>query len=187
MANKNLNPDIAYQPKTKSFSFSRIPEERKKTKFRMSIFFTLILGIPTFFVFIFIILAILNFFNVLSLNNLSPVFKNLPKAKFSENTNAPHKISDTNQFVISGNLQKYDNNTVTVRYSGKTITAEYSLDTKFYEIRSEANNNNSSSSAEEGILKFSTSILKTENIGRNVTMQYTKEGNRIILNTLSFY
>lgn len=187
MANKILNPDIAYQPKTPSFSFSRIPEERKKIKFRMNIFFTLFLGIPSFFVLVFLFLSLLNFFNIISLNSLSPVFKDLPKYKVSENINAPHKISDTNQFVLSGSLQKYDDKTITVRYSGKTIVAEYNLDTRFYKIRSEVDKTNSSLSEEIGILKLYTSVLKPENIGKNVTIQYKKEGNRIILETVSFY
>lgn len=187
MADKNLNPDIAYQPKTKQYSFSTTPENRKKYKQKMSIIFALFFGIPTVFVTFCIIFIILNFFNLINLSSFYPSLKSLPKAEKDIDTN-PKRISNTNQYSVDGVLYSFDEKVVKIKYSNKYLTFMYSLESKFYLSRIIIDNNSKVPTSETvSSLRFTSEVLKKENIGRNVTIQYRNEFGNNILQTLTLY
>ena len=79
MPDNNAQSDIDFQPKTKEYSFSSAPEEKKKLKEKLNTILTLVFSIFGFLFLLFVFLAALNYFNIISLSKLNPLlFGGLP-------------------------------------------------------------------------------------------------------------
>ncbi len=214
MPDKIENKDIEFQPPVKSYAYTssnpipksqitinpvpKNPSAKKISGKILNTILTLVFSVLGFLFLFFIFLAILNYFNVISLNNFSPAFNNLPKSQLTKEEflkritpkeePKPHNISGTNQFTIDGALEKYDQNSVYIKFFKKTITIEYDYDSKFYYTKTFMNTEDATPSAETiAIIDFPSNILKQENIGKKVTAQFIKENNKIILIQLIFY
>lgn len=200
---KTLNQDINYQPETPKFSYSSGPQERKMIKEKMSTFFTHGLGILIilllFFVLIFAALGILNFLNILHLSNISPIFNNLPKNNLTQEQfikkltpkteEKPYKVPGTNEFTLEGTLKSYDQNSIDIKYGNKTLSAEYDFDSSFFihKVRINESSNATISATIISIPVFPSSALKQENINKKTLIQYRKEDNKTILESLIIY
>ena len=186
--------DIAYQPTQKGFSYAN-PESPKTEYNKPKIFLTLILELFVLFLIFFVFLGILNYFKIISLSSVSTIFTKTPKSNTAA-INSPtaqqesktYNLKGTNEFTFEGKLKKYDQNSVEIEYENKIISLEYTYKSKFFLSKDTGNSQNSSSSAEElNLLVFSNSVLKQQNINKNVVVIYKIEGNKNIMESLSLY
>lgn len=187
MPDNNIS-DIQFQPKTQGYSYTTIPKQKIKT----NIFIALFLGLPVLLLLFFSFLIVLNYFNFISLSTISPVFSKLPTSivKIDQTKNAneekPYNIPGTNEYIIDGTLEKYDQNTFDIKSANKTIAIEYNFDSKFYFSKTLINTEDATHSAETiAILDFPSNILDKENLGKKVSIQYSKEKNKNILESLT--
>lgn len=174
------NKDLEYQPKTDKFSFI---DTKLKRKFRIKIF-TLFLIV---FIFTFLTLGYflsLNYFRIIYLPNISPVFKSLPRSpyeledliqNYKENQNTAEIISlGENSFSASGKIDKVSEDSIRLRlFSGKTITLEITPETQIAKR---------SKDGLERELLFTLDLLQKENIGKSADAQFIKEKGK---NTLT--
>lgn len=187
MADKIINEDINFQPETQGFSFSTVPESKKKYKKKLSIFFALFLGLPIFLIIFCLIFVFLNFINLINLSSISSSLKFLPKQEKVIITN-PRRISNTNQYSVDGVLYGFDEANVKIKYLNKYLIFQYDLESKFYISETIINNQDATNPIETiGILKLASSILTKDNIGKNITIQYKIESGKYKLETLTLY
>lgn len=206
MPDKIENKDIEFQPPVKGYSYSssdpvakpqpptnpnpQNPSAKKNSGKSLNTIFTLVFSVLGFLFLFFIFLMVLNYFNVISLSTISPVFKTLPKSptviQTADQEDKPNNIPGTNQYEIEGILEKYDQNTVGIKFAKKIITLEYNFDSKFYFTRTFMNTESATPAAETiAIIDFPSNILSKENIGKIVSVQYRNEKNKNILESLT--
>jgi hypothetical protein len=108
MGDKITNQDISYQPKIEEYSFSRVPEEKRKSRFRLNTLFTLILIIA------FIFFITLHYFNIFSINNVyTGIFDSIkPKLNFTSSNETENK---KNLVSANGTLYRVSNKLVQVK------------------------------------------------------------------------
>lgn len=193
MANKTLNPDIAYQPKTQGFSFSTLPESRKKYKQKMSIIFALFLGLPIIFIFFCLFFIVLNYFNVINLSTVSPIFKSFPKSlsKIPETKDIPYKIPGTNVLIADGNIIGFDSDFIKVRFQNQDMKFYFTSKTYFGLSETTIVNIKSatpSSEIRETIIpSFASDLLIEKNIGKKINIQFIIVNNKNVAESIVIY
>lgn len=190
MPEATLNQDIEFQPKTQGYSFSRLPDEKRKSKIKTNIFITLFLVLPLLLILLILSLTVLNYFGIISLSTISPIFNNLPKSQTVIQTAKqeikPNNIAGTNQYELEGTLEKYDQNFIYIKLYRKIITIEYIPNSQFYFTKTITNNKTATPASETiTTIDFPSNILSKENIGKKVSVQYIIENNQNTLQTLT--
>lgn len=175
MANKNLNPDIAYQPKTQSFSFSRTPKV-EKTKLTKNTFFTLCIIIFLNLLFFLTTIVILNYFNFLPLSNRFPtVFGFLPalynfSASETALKDAPYS-KELGTYYLVGTLASVGNNKISIRYIDKVADFVLGADLQCEKLTVSNFNNDKQ---ELNTRALCNEVLKNEYVGNAVIIVYEK-------------
>lgn len=173
------NKDLEYQPKTDKFSY--INKQFKK-KFRIKIF--------TMFITIFILASLfwgsilaLNYFRIINLPSISPVFDSLPRSPYELNDliqtyKKQQSVQDVqslgdNVFSTQGKITDYGENNIKVKLSsGRVLDLELTLDTNIRKVSKDGH----------GTFMFTSDLLQKENIGKKTVIQFTKEKDK---NTLT--
>lgn len=168
--------DLEYQPKTEDSSFI---DTKIKKKFRIKIFISFLI----IFIFTSVLLGYflsLNYFRVISLTEISPFFKILPTSSYDvkdivkNNTN--EKVDEiittgNNNFLLEGTLVGFEGDNINIKTrKGEVLTFEFNIDS----IISVSDNNS------KNIILISD-ILKNENIGKNVIIDFIKNNNKNII------
>ena len=172
------NKDLEYQPQRDKFSF--VDKEIKK-KFRIKIVTIF------FFIFIFTSLVLgyflaLNYFRIINLSNISPVFDSLPRSPYEledliQNYKKQQSVQDVqslgdNIFSTEGKIINFGENNIKVKLlSGRVLDLELTVDTNIRKVSKDG----------YSIFMFTSDLLQKENIGKNVTVQFTKTKGKNIL------
>lgn len=175
------NKDLEYQPKTDKFSY--IDTESKK-KYRIKVFAMFITIFILASLFLSSILA-LNYFRIINLPRISPIFDALPKSPYElndiiNNYKKQQSVQEIqslgdNIFSTEGKITDFGENNIKVKLnSGRDLDLELSSDT---DIRKASKDGHS-------IFMFTSDLLQKENIGKSVTVQFTKTKGKNILNSL---
>ena len=172
------NRDLEYQPKTDKFSYI---DTASKKKFRIKVFAMFITIFILASLFLGSILA-LNYFRIINLSSISPVFDSLPRSPYElndliQNYKEQQSAQDVqslgdNIFSTEGKIVDFGENNIKVKLnSGRVLDLELSSDT---DIRKASKNGHS-------IFMFTSDLLQKENVGKNVTVQFTKTKGASIL------
>ena len=184
--------DIKYQPPIKGFSYSS-PEvaQEEIVKKKKSIFFALgfeFLGLAVLF---FVFLAVLNYFNILSLSQIYPnqlgflphrINSTQQKNKQTEGT-APVFLPQTNSWKASGTLSQYNDNMIQIKIGSQIIKLTFSYKTSmFYKQISVLNQGTTSNATTQNIPYTLYDLDKQINLGKKMEVYYIrdKSGNNII-------
>jgi len=170
--------DLEYQPKTDKFSYI---DTTSKKKFRIKVF--------TIFVNIFILASLflgsilaLNYFRIIYLPSMSPVFDSLPRSPYElndliQNYKKQQSVQDVqslgdNIFSTEGKITDFGENNIKVKLSsGRVLDLELNSDTNIRKVPKDGHS----------IFMFTSDLLQRENIGKNVTVQFTKTKGKNIL------
>ena len=175
--------DLEYQPKQENYSFVN---RKLKLKLRIKTF-SLVTGLILIIILPLIAGFFINYFRIYPLSRIYPVFESLPKFPYELSNIINDKIENINENKRIGQINKISDNTFAaqgkISYltdakikvklpNGKDIDLITTIDSKFYVQH------------KEGIrsLVFATDIIKKENVGKEVLVQFTKEGlkNKLI-------
>ncbi len=170
--------DLEYQPRTEHSSFI---DTKFKRKFKIKLF-TIFLIIFTLTLLLLGYFLSLNYFRIISLSQISPIFDVLPISPYEtseiiknikdENVDEISVI-DANTFAIEGTLDSFDEDGIKIRTnSGKIL--KFELDPEVI-IRNVSKNNNQST------FMFTSDLLQKENIGRKINVEFIKNNNLYLL------
>lgn len=182
--------DLNFQPAAKTQQYQNKDEEIKRKKYVNSLL--ILTSLLFIFLTIFTILLVsLNYYSVISLTNTNTLFKILPKSSTTLND----AVSEFNkQQEKRKNIEKYEiqflgdnvyqtegiitdlgeNNIKIKLQSGKYINLNYNYDTSFY--------GQSKSGVKE--FMFTSDFIVNNNIGKNVAIQFSKDKDKNILNSV---
>ena len=171
--------DIDYQPEQKVYSFSRIPQEKEKRKNSLNTIFTLFFALLTFFLLFFVSIAILNYFRVISLSSIVPLAKKLPVAISQTPPPPPAYDKENNSWSFDGTLYSYNKYVLKIKYYNQIITLQFIPgESRFFtQIGSEIQPVGSESAEITQILGFLSDLEQEKNIGKKVSVVYTKDKN----------
>lgn len=172
------NKDLEYQPKGDKFSYI---DKQFKKKYRIKVFLIFI----TIFIFTSLFLSsilALNYFRIINLPSISPVFDSLPRSPYElndliQNYKKQQSVQDVqslgdNIFSTEGKITDYGENNIKVKLnSGRVLDLELSSDTDTRKVSKDGH----------GTFMFTSDLLQKENIGKNVTVQFTKTKGKNIL------
>ncbi len=170
--------DLEYQPQTDKFSFI---DTKLKRKFRIKIF-TLFLIVFIFTSLILGYFLALNYFRIIYLPNISPVFKSLPRSPYElndliQNYKKQQSVQEIqslgdNIFRTEGKITDFVENNIKVKLnSGRVLDLELTADTDIRKVSEDGHS----------IFMFASDLLQKENIGKNVTIQFIKTKGKNIL------
>lgn len=182
------NNNTAYQPPVAGYSYSNSSQQKTSTK-KPNIFFVLILEIFGLLFLLFIFLAVLNYFNIISLNSINPaLFGFLPHmSSKTKQTNIPAQaaspvfLPQRNSWMANGTLHRYNETQIEIKVGGKIIKLEFSsAESIFY--KSITTLDPKSGSSTTSVPDTLYGLEKNENIGKKVNVQYAKDakGSNII-------
>lgn len=188
------NPDIKYQPKVQGFAYTTNPQPQipvnlnsgtsnppplQAIEDKSNILFTLLAEIFGLVLLFFIFLAVLNYFNIISLRTISPaLFGKLP---IQEVTQIEQEVKPSRapngEFIISGTLYGYKNDLIQIEINNKIIT--YKFTNKSSVQVSLPGENIASDSSDLQVDSFFTlyNLEKKENLGRVVQIYYLVNSN----------
>lgn len=173
--------DLRYVPKQEAYSYVEKETKKKSRKKILFIFlFFLILLATTSF-----ILFVLNYFGVLNLTKINPIFNSLPASEYSlqnilEKQNANSKISyikeiEKNVFTAQGVISYINENKIKVKLPDrKIIDLEITIDSSFY------------TQIENGIRnpQLAADFIKNNNKNKEVLIQFAKVGRKNLLQSI---
>lgn len=176
------NKDLEYQPKTDKFSY--INKQFKK-KFRIKVF--------TIFITIFILASLfwgsilaLNYFRIINLSSISPVFDSLPRSPYEledliQNYKKQQSVQDVqslgdNIFSTQGKITDFGENNIIIKLeNGKTLNLELTSDTNIVKL--------SKDSTKQTLIP-TTDLLQKENIGKNADVLFKIENDKNLAATI---
>ena len=169
--------DLEYQPKRDKFSYV---DTQIKKRFKIKLF-TLFLVIFTLILILIGYFLALNYFRIISLSHISPIFdvlpissyevKDLVKQNTSQNTDEIISV-DKDAFIIEGSIQGFDDENIKIKAKQRTILSfELTLDSNI--VNSEDKDNKTT--------LFPSDLIQKENIGKNVLVDFIKINNKNII------
>lgn len=178
MPDTSLDQDINFQPETKEYSYTKTPE-RLNLKFNIKIkpgtIFTLLFASGKLCLFVFVTLAILNFYNFIPLWNTYPkIFGFLPhkydtSANKSILANVPYS-QDYNGFYLEGTLINITSDKVAINYKGKI--AEFLLVTNLKCEKMIITKLSNGDEKMTNLRSFCSDLLKIQNLNKPVNIVY---------------
>ena len=166
--------DLKFQPKTQPYTFV---DKKLKLKHRIKALL-IILGLILLILTPLTTAFLLNYFYVLQLARISPVFENLPRSPYPledliKNYLEDIQVSDTyslseNTFGAEGKIEDFGQDFIKVKLtSGRALRFELTQDTQIYKILND----------KSSMFMFTSDLLQKENIGKKAIVEFIKEGN----------
>lgn len=178
MPNSPESDDIAYQPAQKGYSYSK--EGSNNSSKKTNTFITLGLEILVLFSVFFVFLGVLNYFKIISLNNISPNL--LGKLPQNTNSNTPtgskispelksYIIPDANQLTLIGKLYGYNEDMVSIDTNGMITNFKFTKDSNFY-IYSKVNTSDADYKITQDTL---LNLEQIQNLHKKIGIIFTKD------------
>lgn len=175
-----IKSDIDFQPETKEYSYSNSPKGKEK---KSNIFLTLLIEIFTLLFLFFVFLAVLNYFNILSLSALYPnqlgflphrAGLNQQQKNTQLDTAAPVFLPKRNSWLANGTLYSYNDNQIEIKVGKKIVKLEFSsAESMFYKSFTTLDPKSGSNTV--FIPDTLYELEKKENIGKKVEVFYTQD------------